>query len=253
MNKLIKLIRDPLIIPKVIFLHRNTKNMPDEKYLRKCYFYKTGLKLDLDNPERFNEKMQWLKLYDRKEIYTDMADKYAVKDLVRQRVGKKYVIPLIAVWDSARDIDYDVLPESFVLKTTHDCGGVVVCRNKDSLDKKKTAAFLESHLENNYYDICREWPYKDIPHRIIAERYMRDGTRDNLPVYKLFCFNGIPRIIQVIQNDKKPDETIDYYDRNWNLLDLRQNFPNSSELLPRPDKLDEMLEIASLCRRRWAS
>ena len=155
-----------------------------------------------------------------------------------------YVIPLIAVWDSARDIDYDVLPESFVLKTTHDCGGVVVCRNKDSLDKKKTAAFLESHLENNYYDICREWPYKDIPHRIIAERYMRDGTRDNLPVYKLFCFNGIPRIIQVIQNDKKPDETIDYYDRNWNLLDLRQNFPNSSELLPRPDKLDEMLEIA---------
>ena len=246
MNKLKKLIKDPLIIPKIIFLNRNTKNMSDERYLRKYYYYRTGLKLDLDNPERFNEKMQWLKLHDRKDVYTEMADKFSVKEIVCKRAGAKYVIPLLGVWSSPEEIDYDNLPGSFVLKTTHDCGGVVVCKDKNSFDRRKAAEFLRSHLENDYYETCREWPYKNIPPRIIAEKYMKDTDKDYLPVYKFFCFNGIPKIIQVIQNDKQPDESIDYYDRNWNFLDLRQNFPNSSEHLPRPQKLDEMLDIAEL-------
>lgn len=219
--------------------------MPDKIYLQMIYWAELGKGLNIKKPQSFNEKLNWKKLYDRNPLYTTLADKYQVKEYVANIIGEKYVIPLYGVWDRFEDIDFSSLPEKFVLKTTHDSGGVVVCKDKHSLDYKQTQKILEGHLKKNYFYWRREWPYKNIVPRIIAEEYVKDGENDHLPVYKFFCFHGVPEIIQTIQNDKQPNETIDYFDHEWNLLDLRQNFPNSQTPLSKPEKLDEMLEIAS--------
>lgn len=220
------------------------KKMEDEKYIKKMFKLNMGYELDLDNPKTFNEKLQWLKLHNRNPIYTTMVDKYLSKEYVAERIGEKYVAKLFGVWDSFDDIDFDSLPEQFVLKTTQDCGGVVVCKDKRALDKKKARGFLEWHLSREYFYHCREWPYKNVKPRIIAEEFLKDADNEVLPVYKIMCFGGEPKIIQTIQNDKKPNETIDYFDTEWNLLDLRQNYPNSKIPLAKPEKLGEMLEIA---------
>ena len=137
-----------------------------------------------------------------------------------------------------------MLPDKFVLKTTHDCGGVIVCRDKRNFDYNKMISNFSNRLTKNYFWNCREWPYKNIKPRIIAEKYMEDDKTLCLPVYKILCFNGTPEIIQTIQNDKQENEAIDYFDTDWNLLELKQNYPNSDNPLPRPAKLNEMLEVA---------
>lgn len=217
----------------------------DEWYLKKLFYVCFGKKLDLQNPLTFNEKMQWLKLYDRKPIYNIMADKYAVKKYVVDRIGAQYVIPSIdGPWKSFSEINFEKLPNEFVLKTNHDSGGVVVCRDKKDLDKQKADNLLSKHLKRNYYYKSREWPYKDVEPCIFAEEYVKDGNKAHLPVYKFLCFNGEPRIIQTIQNDKQPNESIDYFDTEWNFLKLKQDFPNSREPFERPERLQEMCEIA---------
>lgn len=219
--------------------------MPDKAYLRMIYRAELGKKLNLENPSSFNEKLNWKKIYDRKSIYTVMADKYLVKKYVAKKIGEECVIPLYGVWNHFQDIDFASLPDRFVLKSTHDCGGVVVCKDKKQIDLKKLEAFFEKRLKKNYFWWRREWPYKNIVPRIIAEEYVQDCDKEYLPVYKFFCFHGVPKIIQSIQNDKQKDETIDYFDTEWNLLDLKQNFPNSKNPLSKPEKLEEMVEIAS--------
>lgn len=219
--------------------------IPDKLWIQIKYFQWFKKLPDLKNPKTFNEKLNWLKLYDRRPEYTTMVDKYDAKKYVSNRVGAKYVISVVGgPWNSFDEIDFEKLPNQFVLKTTHDCGGVIVCKDKDSFDKEKAKIFLESHLKNNYYLTCREWPYKNVKPRIFAEEYMKDGNNDFLPVYKIMCFSGEPKVIQTIQNDKQPNESIDYFDVNWNLLNLRQNFPNSEEPLCKPERLQEMLEVA---------
>ena len=219
--------------------------MPDKAYLRMIYRAELGKKLNLENPSSFNEKLNWKKIYDRKSIYTVMADKYLVKKYVPKKIGEECVIPLYGVWNHFQYIDFASLPDRFVLKSTHDCGGVVVCKDKKQIDLKKLEAFFEKRLKKNYFWWRREWPYKNIVPRIIAEEYVQDCDKEYLPVYKFFCFHGVPKIIQSIQNDKQKDETIDYFDTEWNLLDLKQNFPNSKNPLSKPEKLEEMVEIAS--------
>lgn len=219
--------------------------LPDEIYLKMIYRAELGKKLNLKNPQSFNEKLNWKKLNDRKPVYTEMADKYLVKQYVAERIGENYIIPLYGVWDQFEDIDFDMLPKTFVLKSTHDCGGVVICKDKDMINKKLVGEFFEKRLRKNYFWWRREWPYKDITPRIIAEEYVKDQNQEHLPVYKFFCFHGVPRIIQSIQNDKQEDETIDYFDVKWNLLDLKQNFPNSKMPLEKPDMLEEMVAVAS--------
>lgn len=240
-----KIINNPRII-LLYFLSRFEWHwIPDEIFLKIVYWGELGKKLNLKNPTTFNEKLNWKKIYDRKTIYTTMADKYSVKKYVSDRIGERYVTPLYGVWEKFEDIDFEKLPDSFVLKTTHDSGGVVLCKRKQNLDKQKIGTILNERLKKNYFWWRREWPYKNIVPRIIAEEYMVDSEHEYLPVYKIFCFHGTPRIIQCIQNDKTTHETIDYFDTKWNLLDLRQNFPNSQNPLKRPEKLDEMLSIAS--------
>ncbi len=219
--------------------------IPDSIYLKFLYRIRMGKKLNLKNPVTFNEKLNWLKINNRKSVFTDMVDKFAVKSIVASELGKEYIVPTLGVWDRFEDIDFDELPKRFVLKCTHDSGSVFVCRNKDKLDKNKLKKKFNAALKRNFYWKGREWPYKNVRPRIFAEEYIEDKNNPNLSVYKFFCFNGKPKIIQTIQNDKQPNETIDYFDCQWNLLDLRQNFPNSTKPLSKPEKLDEMLEIVS--------
>ena len=219
----------------------------DEKYLKKVYEIRTGKRLDLGNPTTFNEKLQWLKLYDRKPEYSLLVDKYEVKKVISERIGDKYIIPTIGVWDCVEDINFDELPEKFVMKCTHNSGGLVICKNKADLDVEKVKDKLSKALKINYFYRSREWPYKNVKPRIIAEKFMKDSNQENdgsLNVYKIFCFGGKPYIIQTIQNDKTPEETIDYFDTDWNLLELRQNFPNSKQPLSKPQTLEEMLTLA---------
>lgn len=220
------------------------KMIPDKLFLKLHYRISCRKKLDLKNPVGFNAKLQWLKLYFHRDIFTRMVDKYEVKSIVSDRIGEKYVIPTLGVWDKFEDIDWDMLPNQFVLKCTHDSGGLVICRDKSTLDIEAAKKKINKSLRRNYFYLGREWPYKNVPRRIIAEKYMENPQNENLDVYKVFTFSGEPRIIQTIQNDKTSSETIDYFDPQWNLLDMRQDYPNSEVPLKQPESLTKMLELA---------
>ena len=221
--------------------------VPDEPFLKIKYRQSLGKALHLEHPQTYNEKLQWLKLHNRDPLYTKLVDKYEVRSFIADRLGSAYSVPLVGgPWNSPAEIDFDALPDQFVLKCTHDSGGLMICRDKSALDRDQVRRKLSACLARNYYWSKREWPYKDVPPRIIAEQYMQDGETQNLNVYKILNFGGTPRIIQTIQNDKTKAETIDYFDTDWNLLDLRQGFPNSENPLPRPKTLPDMLWAAAV-------
>ena len=220
--------------------------MSDREYLQRLFKYRMGRELDIDTPRTFSEKLQWLKIYNRRPEYSVMVDKYAVKKFVADKIGAEYVVPLIGVYESPDEIDFDSLPDKFVIKCTHNGGeGNAICRDKAAFDFESRKKVIRRALTKNYYPASREWPYKNVPPRVIVEQYIQDGDRLNLPVYKIFCFNGEPKLIQAIQDDKTKQETIDYFDTEWNRLQLRQNYPNSKNPLPRPECLSEMLELAA--------
>lgn len=227
--------------------------IPDKTYIKWMYRLKMGKKLNLKNPTTFSEKLQWLKLYNRRPEYTIMVDKYAVKEYVANIIGSKYIIPTLGVWDRPEDIDWDLLPNQFVLKTTHGGGssGVVICNDKASFDKEKAVIKLRKSLKQDIYRSLREWPYKNVPRRIIAEQYIepRPGVKD-LPDYKWFCFDGEPRYCQVIQ-DRTTNETIDFFDTDWNhqefvgLNAVYGPFIDTAKVLPvRPENLEIQIKIA---------
>ena len=173
------------------FLNSNrAKKMSDEKYLKLKFYAIMGYKLDLDNPKTMNEKIQWLKLYYRKPEQTMMADKVAVRDYIAEVLGEEYLIPCLGVWESPDDIDFDALPEKFVLKCNHNSGlGMYVCKDKSKMDVEAVKEELRKGLEQDYYLVHREWPYKDVPRKILAEQFMEDGS-GGLVDYKFLCFNG---------------------------------------------------------------
>lgn len=249
MGRMKKMVKNLLTNKQIRFAYLSKigvfNTFSDEWYLKKLFKVCLGKELDLKKPMTFNEKMQWMKLYDRKPVYSVMADKYAAKGYVAEKIGSEYVIQSLGgPWKSFQEIDFAKLPDQFVLKTNHDSGGVIVCRDKMGLDERKADKLLSKHLKQNYYYKSREWPYKDVKPCIFAEEYVKDGDNDFLPVYKFLCFDGEPRIIQTIQNDKQPNESIDYFDTEWNLLDLRQDFPNSKKPFEKPEKLQEMCNAA---------
>ena len=220
--------------------------IPDKLYIKLRYYKRLHKLPNLKQPKTFNEKLQWLKLYNKNPLYTTLADKYGVKKYIADKIGEEYLIPTLGVWDKFDDIDFDTFPNEFVLKCTHDSGGLVICKDKNKLDIKSARRKISKSLKTNYFWHAREWPYKNVKPRIIAEKFMKDRDFDNLNVFKIFNFNGEPKIIQTIQNDKMPNETIDYFDTDWNLLDLKQNYPNSQNPLPRPGTLTEMLDLARI-------
>lgn len=222
------------------------KKLSDEEYLSLVYKLKLGKKLDLESPKTFNEKIQWLKLYDRKSIYTTMVDKYAAKKYVAGIIGEEYIIPTLGVWDQFDDIDFDALPEQFVLKTTHDSGGIVICRNKKTFDMEKARRKIEWSLKREFYYLWREWPYKNVKPRILAEEYMEDTQTAELRDYKFFCFDGDVKALFVATERQKEGEEVkfDFFDMDFQHLALRQGHPNAVVCPKKPERFNEMRRLA---------
>ena len=247
LNKAVRYFRDDGYRFRVNAAHGVYRNMPDEEYIRRMFRAKMGAEPDLESPRTFNEKMQWLKLHDRKPIYTVMVDKYAAKQFAADIIGQEHIIPNLGVWDRAEDVDFDALPEQFVIKCTHDSHGLVICRDKSALDESAAREKLAQGLKRDYYLALREWPYKNVPHRIIAEPYLEDTDKPGeLTDYKIHCFNAEPRIIQVITDRFSPGGMInDHYSLDWEKLKLgRGKHPMSDRPIPRPAEMDEMLSLA---------
>lgn len=206
--------------------------------------------IDWKNPRTFTEKIQWLKVYNRNPKYTTMVDKYAVKKYVGDRIGEEYIIPTLGVWDTPEDIDWDSLPNQFVLKTTHGGGGggVFICKDKSTFDIKSTIARIKNSLASDIYLELREWPYKNVPKRIIAEKFMapvKNPIPTDLSDYKFFCFNGEPEYCQVIR-DRYSKETIDFYDMEWNhqeFVGLNPVARNGLAPVAPPKHLNEIIQI----------
>lgn len=225
----------------------------DKTYLKLRYRFQMGEWPDLDNPTLFTEKIQWLKLHNRHPQYSIMVDKYTAKDYVASRIGNEYVIPTLGLWNSPKDIEWDKLPNQFVLKTTHGGGngGVVICRDKNCFNKKEAICKLEDNQRSDIYNNFREWPYKDVKPRILAERFIETGDSgsNDLFDYKFFCFDGDPRFCQVIR-DRNTHETIDFYDMEWNHQELSGLHPSKALIVPqgktpvpKPLPLDKMIQI----------
>lgn len=245
--KLLRFITDPVIRFSYLNEMGLFRYWSDEKFLKYKYKLVFGHKLNLENPQTFNEKLQWLKLYDRKPIYTTMVDKYAVKKYVADRIGEEYVIPTLGVWDSFDDIDFENLPNQFVLKCTHDSGGLVICRDKDSFDKKEAKRKIRKCLKRNYYWSGREWPYKDVPRKIIAEKYMEDSKTGELRDYKFFCFNGEPKALFIATDRQSDRETcFDFFDIEYNHLPIINGHPNAQTIPQKPENYVEMIKLAKI-------
>ncbi|MCM1113998.1 MAG: glycosyl transferase [Clostridium sp.] len=219
--------------------------MSDKKYLELRYKYIIGKKLNLENPVTYNEKLQWLKLYDRKPEYTKMVDKYESKKYAADIIGEEYIIPTLGVWDNVNDIDFDALPNQFVLKCTHDSGGLVICKDKSTLDIENAKNTLEHFLHRNFYSIHREWPYKNVKPRIIAEEYMEDESGYELKDYKFFSFDGNVKAMFIATDRNAETETcFDFFDRDFNHLPVLNGHPNTTKEIHKPVNYEKMIELA---------
>ncbi|MBR6264085.1 MAG: glycosyl transferase [Prevotella sp.] len=218
----------------------------DKKYLEEIFPALVGYPLNLDDPQSFNEKIQWLKLHDRKEIYSKMVDKAEAKKIVASIIGEEYINPTLCLYDRIEDIDFDQLPNQFVLKCTHDSGGIVICNDKTKLDKTAALKKLNYFFHRKYFWYNREWPYKNVKPRILAERYLVDESGWQLKDYKVFCFNGDPKFIEV-DYDRYVNHKLNVYDLHWNYIDFYMTSHNDPNVkIEKPKKLDLMLD---LCRK----
>lgn len=226
--------------------HGRKGGVPAESFLKRVYRYNVGRELNLDNPMTYTEKLQWLKLYDHRPEYTTMVDKYAVKEYVADRIGREHVIPLLGVWERVEDIDFDVLPDRFVLKTTHDSGGIVVCRDKSTLNIPAARKKLAYFLKRNYYNHNREWPYRNVPHRIIAEAFMEDSRLGELRDYKFFTFGGKPKVLYIAQGRGSGEETVaDFFDMDFNHLAFTIDHDMAPVPPEKPHNFELMKELAA--------
>jgi glycosyltransferase len=225
--------------------HRVGLIFGDEIYVRVEYFIVFGKRLRLKNPQTYSEKLQWLKLHEGDPIYTRMVDKAEAKKYVTEIIGEEYIIPTYGVWNHFDEIDFDKLPDQFVLKTTHDSGGVIICKDKKTLDKNAAKVKLEKSLKNDYYYTSKEWPYKNVVPRIIAEKYMEDESGE-LCDYKLFCFDGKMKAL-FIATDRftSGEETkFDFFDENFNHLPFTNGHPNATKPIKKPESFQQMKDLA---------
>lgn len=217
----------------------------DKAYLRLIFKNRVGYNLNIDNPTTFNEKLQWLKLYDRNPLYTKMVDKAEAKNYVSEKLGSEYVIPTLGAWEKAEDIDFDALPNQFVLKTTHDSGGVVICKDKSTFDFNAAKKKLAKRLKKSFFLQSREWPYKNVKPRIIAEEYIEEISFGEFYEYKMFCFNGKVKMILVCNGEYlNSDRTIDYCDENFNKLPFISYNQPSEQDIETPKEKAKLFEIA---------
>ena len=231
----------------------------DAFYLKLLYKAKMGKRLNLDNPQTFNEKLQWLKLYDRNPEYIKMVDKYEAKKYVASIIGEEYIIPTLGVWDRFDDIDFDKLPDQFVLKCTHDSGGLVICKDKNTLDIQQARKKINHCLKRNYYLNTREWPYKNVKPRIIAEKYMEDEaeeqpddyTNTELKDYKLMCFGGKVECSFVCSGRYSEDGLkVTFYNSGWKMMPFERHYPREKEPINIPTNYNKMVRFAEILSNR---
>lgn len=221
--------------------------IPDTLYLHIKYYCRMGKRLHLKNPQTFNEKLQWLKLYGRRPIDTILSDKYEVKTYIAKTIGKQYVIPLLGVWDRFEDIDFNKLPNQFVLKCTNDSGGIVICKDKTTFDIENARKRLSRGLKTDYYVFSREKAYRGIPKRVIAEEYKEDSHTHELRDYKFFCFDGVPKVLFIASDRQiKGEETkFDFFDMDYKHLPFTNGHPNAKVCPEKPMCFEEMKNLAS--------
>lgn len=247
-NKLLKLKYYLLNPSKLVLKIMNSKFsriLSDKTYLKIYFRCKMGYKLDLKNPQTFNEKLQWLKLYNRNQEYTKMVDKYEVRKYIKEQIGEEYLIPLIGVYEKFDDIDFSKLPNQFVIKCNHDSGGLVICKDKGKLNIEETRKKINKSLKTNYYYDGREWPYKNVKPRIIIEKYMEDSNKSDLIDYKLFCFNGISKIVLVCSERFSSSNMCEtWFDMDWKLIDMTESGHRVDSTISKPKQLKKMVELS---------
>ena len=229
----------------IFILLRPLHILPVKWQLKMMYKCATGNTLNLKSPKGFNEKLSWKKLYDHNPLYTIMADKYTVKEYVKKLIGPEYIVPCYGVWDNFDDIDFEKLPSQFILKATHDSSGIVICKDKASFNKLTAKKVIDKSLRTDYYLKGFEWPYKDIPRRVLADKLLIDGTREELQDYKWWCFNGEPKVMYITNKGKYMRCEENFYDMNFNVLDINHGFPRTNPEYEKPHKFEEMKELAS--------
>lgn len=231
--------------------------IPDKTFLELKYRRLLKKKLDLEHPVTFNEKLQWLKLYDRDPLYMTLVDKYEVKKYVADIIGEEYIIKTLGVWDSFDGIDFDKLPNQFVLKGTHDCGSVIICEDKESFDRGKAKKELEASLKRNYFWEAREWPYKDLKPRIIAEEFIIDPTKRSINDFKFLCFHGKPEVLMITTKDESDDAIavttrFDYFDMDGQFLDYNESIHDFSSIPELPKHFGKMKQLAEELARGFS-
>lgn len=231
------------------FMGRTVSIWSDEFYLKVVFLMRMGYRLNLKNPKTFSEKLQWLKLNDIHQEYTQMVDKVAAKDYVKSIIGEQYIIPTLGIWDSVEEIDWMNLPNQFVIKSTGDSGGVVVCKDINTLDIQKAKSKLSTLGSRDYTKTSKEYPYKNVPHRYIAEQYMEDESGYELKDYKFFCFNGVPKFLFVATGRQNNDTRFDFYDTDFRHLPVTNGHLNANASHVKPSNFDKMLELAAKLSR----
>lgn len=240
------MVEHPCKFYRYVFLKKtiycSSKLFSDRKYLELMFPLYTGYKLDLNNPQTFNEKLQWLKLHYRKPEFAKMVDKAEAKKYVAGIIGDDHIIPTIAVSNNTEEIDFDALPDQFVLKCTHDSGNIIICKDKSLLNRSQIIKQFRKALKYNYYNHGREWVYKSVPPRIIVEKYMKDGGEE-LKDYKIFCFGGEPKIVEVDYN-RFVDHKRQLFTTDWQKIDVTCIYPSDNKIIEKPALLNEMLDFA---------
>ena len=228
------------ILNKCVFI-------PDKLMLKMQFRMTMGHKLNLRSPKTFNEKLQWLKLYNRNPIYTQLVDKYAVREFVKEKIGEEYLIPILGKWEKYEDIDFDKLPQRFVLKCNHDRGSIKIIMDKSKIDHDSFKLFFNKRLKNNPYRYGREWPYKNVKPCIIAEKYMGDD-KGGLPVdYKFFCFSGDVDSVMICKGRESGEKRFYFFNKDWKLQKYNRSAQNLDDnfTIEKPDRIDELFELAS--------
>lgn len=248
---IVRLLKKPLQLIPPLVKYGLLNWLPDKGFLKLLYRCKMGCSMDLNNPLTFSEKLQWLKLNDRNPAYTAMVDKYEVRSYITEKLGEDCLIPLLGVWSHPNEIDFNSLPKQFVLKCTHDSGGVVVCKDIEQLDVKAAKRRLEKCLKRNFFLIGREWPYKNVKPRIIAEEFLSDGKHEDIWDYKFFCFSGVPTYCQVICG-RHSHKTMNFFDMDWRpqefmrVSESGKVYPLAKEQIPQPATFNKM-RMAAEC------
>lgn len=245
-DKVQKAVADPWYIIRGLASKNLLNFLSDRTYLKLMYYAHFQTKLNLSEPQTYNEKLQWLKLYHRNPEYTIMVDKYEVRDYIREKIGEKYLNTLLGVWKTPEEIDFEELPDKFVLKTTHNSGGYVICDNKDKLDWESAKQILSKYLNKNYFNIGREYPYLNVEPRVIAEEFLEQDNGEELRDYRFFCFNGEPKFVSVdFSITDKSRTRRNLYDLNWDLLEASISYPHEEDfIVNKPDKFEEMIQLS---------